>query len=61
MFALFSFFQKPPPPLPEGWAQKWNQRYQRAYYVEIKTGRWEWEPPTLPREEKMGNLPSLCG
>ncbi|KAL4860305.1 hypothetical protein BDV12DRAFT_205261 [Aspergillus spectabilis] len=55
MFSLpFSLFQKPPTPLPHGWVQKWNVWYQRAYYVEMKTGRWQWEYPTVFRDQKMG-------
>ncbi|PGH12513.1 hypothetical protein AJ79_04257 [Helicocarpus griseus UAMH5409] len=34
-----------PPPLPVGWAQQWDQNYQRAYYVEQATGRPFWELP----------------
>ncbi|KAL4755684.1 uncharacterized protein BDW70DRAFT_146105 [Aspergillus foveolatus] len=54
---LFSLFQKPPPPLPHGWDRKWNQQYQRVYYVETDTGRWQWESPAVLREQKMQTYP----
>ncbi|KAL4740434.1 hypothetical protein BDV11DRAFT_185494 [Aspergillus similis] len=58
---LFSLLQKPPPPLPHGWDKKWSQEYQRAYYVETKTGRWQWESPVIFQEQKMEAHPERGG
>lgn len=33
------------PPIPRGWIPKWDQQYQRWYYVEEATGRSQWEAP----------------
>ncbi|RAL12898.1 WW domain protein [Aspergillus homomorphus CBS 101889] len=35
----------PPPPLPMGWTQEWEPNVRRAFYVEVPTGRSQWEPP----------------
>ncbi|KAK2809222.1 hypothetical protein FQN50_004058 [Emmonsiellopsis sp. PD_5] len=44
-----------PPPLPEGWIQRWDQNYQRAYYVEQATGRPYWEAPFNSRSGHEGS------
>ncbi|KAF4332109.1 hypothetical protein FBEOM_14100, partial [Fusarium beomiforme] len=33
------------PPLPEGWTSQFDQQSQRWYYVELATGRTQWEAP----------------
>ncbi|KAF4978342.1 hypothetical protein FZEAL_5264, partial [Fusarium zealandicum] len=33
------------PPLPEGWTAQFDQQHQRWYYVEVATGRTQWEAP----------------
>ncbi|KNG50882.1 hypothetical protein TW65_01860 [Stemphylium lycopersici] len=42
--------QQPTPPVgptvPEGWAQEYDSRSQRWYYVEKATGRSQWNPPS---------------
>ncbi|CAN9148766.1 unnamed protein product [Alternaria alternata] len=37
----------PPPPAPQGWAQEYDARSQRWYYVDRATGRSQWEPPSF--------------
>ncbi|KAJ4286642.1 hypothetical protein N0V88_007932 [Collariella sp. IMI 366227] len=32
-------------PIPSGWTPRWDDRYQRWYYVEDATGRSQWEAP----------------
>ncbi|KAL2133271.1 hypothetical protein VTI74DRAFT_2614 [Chaetomium olivicolor] len=33
------------PPIPAGWTPRWDDHYQRWYYVEEATGRSQWEAP----------------
>lgn len=33
------------PPIPSGWTPRWDDQYQRWYYVEEATGRSQWEAP----------------
>lgn len=33
------------PPLPQGWVAQFDQQYQRWFYVEIASGRSQWEAP----------------
>lgn len=35
----------PPPDLPPGWVAKWDDQYQRYYYVNLKTKKSQWELP----------------
>ncbi|RPA97722.1 hypothetical protein L873DRAFT_1790857 [Choiromyces venosus 120613-1] len=35
----------PPPKVPVGWTVRWDDRYQRWYYVNLPTKRSQWEKP----------------
>lgn len=35
-----------PPPPPEGWRQEFDRQTQRWYYINLSTGRSQWEPPS---------------
>ncbi|KAJ3244081.1 hypothetical protein HDU78_011479 [Chytriomyces hyalinus] len=39
----------PPPPqaLPPGWVEQHSQQYQRTFYVEVATGRSQWDMPAF--------------
>jgi hypothetical protein len=36
--------------LPQGWASEWNEQYQRLLFVELATGKTQWEPPNISRD-----------
>ena len=38
------------PKLPRGWAAEWHEGYQEWYYINISTGRSQWEEPVLAVE-----------
>ncbi|KAI8610581.1 hypothetical protein BC830DRAFT_730804 [Chytriomyces sp. MP71] len=46
-------YQPAPPPnpsgpvLPPGWTAQWSMQYQRNYFVEVATGKSQWEPPAF--------------
>lgn len=35
----------PPPQVPQGWTVRWDDRYHRFYYVNLKTKQPQWEAP----------------
>ncbi|KAL8282311.1 hypothetical protein RB597_009835 [Gaeumannomyces tritici] len=37
-----------PPPLPSGWIAQWDESTRKYYYVELGTGRSQWDVPTQP-------------
>ncbi|KXX76792.1 WW domain-containing protein WWM1 [Madurella mycetomatis] len=42
------------PPIPAGWTPRWDDHYQRWYYVEDATGRSQWEAPGYNPETYSG-------
>ncbi|PGH00586.1 hypothetical protein GX51_05685 [Blastomyces parvus] len=38
----------PPPRVPDGWKTQFDDRYKEWYYINLKTGISQWEPPPLP-------------
>ncbi|KAL1958348.1 hypothetical protein VTO42DRAFT_4665 [Malbranchea cinnamomea] len=40
----------PPPRVPEGWKTQFHEGYQQWYYVNLSTGKSQWEPPEIPSE-----------
>ncbi|KAL2797399.1 hypothetical protein BJX66DRAFT_335016 [Aspergillus keveii] len=42
----------PPPLLPEGWVQVWDEEYQRAFFVNCATAAAQWEDPTMAKEDE---------
>lgn len=47
----------PPPPLPYGWAQEWEPRVRRAFFVEMATSHSQWEYPTGDSEYASREVP----
>lgn len=44
----------PPPSAPDGWKPQFDDRYKQWYFVNLHTGKSQWEPPTgpaLPNEQ----------
>ena len=37
-----------PPTTPPGWIAQWDANSRRYYFVEISTGKSQWEVPTQP-------------
>ncbi|KAI8615478.1 hypothetical protein BC830DRAFT_1168573 [Chytriomyces sp. MP71] len=35
------------PNLPAGWTAQWSAQFQRNYFIEIATGKSQWEPPAF--------------
>ncbi|KAL4974365.1 hypothetical protein BDW66DRAFT_88422 [Aspergillus desertorum] len=35
----------PPPSVPEGWATQYDDNYKQWFFVNLATGRSQWEPP----------------
>ncbi|KAI5286144.1 hypothetical protein KEM54_000029 [Ascosphaera aggregata] len=46
----------PPPSVPPGWKAQFDERYKEWYYVDLSTGKSQWEKPTGP--EPQGPPPS---
>ncbi|KAL4915410.1 hypothetical protein BDW62DRAFT_188635 [Aspergillus aurantiobrunneus] len=46
-----------PPPLPQGWVQKWDEQRQRAYFVDQNSGIAQWEYPTGSSKSSSESLP----
>jgi WW domain len=40
----------PPPAVPEGWTARFDEHYQRWYYVNLATKKSQWEKPEFPVE-----------
>lgn len=40
------------PRVPEGWKAEWDSRYESWYYVNIETGRSQWDKPKLLYTER---------
>ncbi|KKA21352.1 WW domain protein, partial [Rasamsonia emersonii CBS 393.64] len=38
----------PPPPVPPGWKAQFDDRYKQWFFVNLKTGVSQWEPPDAP-------------
>ncbi|KAJ5461078.1 uncharacterized protein N7458_002630 [Penicillium daleae] len=38
----------PPPTVPEGWKAQYDERYQTWFYINIATGKSQWERPEAP-------------
>ncbi|PYH60726.1 WW domain-containing protein [Aspergillus niger CBS 101883] len=38
----------PPPSVPEGWKAQFDDRYKQWFYVDLRTGRSQWERPEGP-------------
>ncbi|KAK4129830.1 hypothetical protein N657DRAFT_661042 [Parathielavia appendiculata] len=43
------------PPIPSGWTPRWDDQYQRWYYVEEATGRSQWEAPGFDHSAYRGD------
>lgn len=37
-----------PPPLPEGWIAQWDGMGKKYYFVQLATGKSQWDTPTQP-------------
>lgn len=48
----------PPPSVPEGWKAQYDDRYQTWFYVNIATGKSQWDPPQAPVPSADGPPPS---
>ncbi|KAJ5183201.1 hypothetical protein N7492_000817 [Penicillium capsulatum] len=48
----------PPPSVPEGWKAQYDERYQTWFYVNIATGKSQWEAPEAPTSRPDGPPPS---
>ncbi|KAJ6107912.1 hypothetical protein N7523_009235 [Penicillium sp. IBT 18751x] len=48
----------PPPSVPEGWKAQYDERYQTWFYVNIATGKSQWDPPQAPPTSADGPPPS---
>ncbi|KAJ5149301.1 hypothetical protein N7448_000879 [Penicillium atrosanguineum] len=48
----------PPPSVPEGWKAQYDERYQTWFYVNIATGKSQWDPPQAPTPSADGPAPS---
>ncbi|KAI5819065.1 hypothetical protein BZA77DRAFT_305618 [Pyronema omphalodes] len=46
----------PPPRVPEGWLAQWDSNYKQFYYVNLATGKSQWEPP-VDTSTKPGQTP----
>ncbi|KAE8348340.1 hypothetical protein BDV28DRAFT_143732 [Aspergillus coremiiformis] len=38
----------PPPVVPEGWKPQFDDRYKQWFFVNLRTGKSQWEPPQGP-------------
>ncbi|KAL5355451.1 hypothetical protein BJX96DRAFT_48930 [Aspergillus floccosus] len=36
----------PPPSVPEGWKAQFDDRYKQWFFIDLSTGKSQWEPPT---------------
>ncbi|KAE8392727.1 hypothetical protein BDV23DRAFT_150966 [Aspergillus alliaceus] len=41
----------PPPVVPEGWKAQFDDRYKQWFFVNLHTGKSQWEPPEGPAQE----------
>ncbi|KAJ5959084.1 WW/Rsp5/WWP [Penicillium vulpinum] len=47
----------PPPSVPEGWTAQYDDRYHAWFYVDLATGKSQWDRPEVPPPRDDGNLP----
>lgn len=46
----------PPPSVPEGWIAKFDEKYKTYYYVNLASGKSQWEPPAAaPSHQRRGS------
>lgn len=48
----------PPPSVPEGWKAQYDDRYQTWYYVDLATGKSQWDRPEAPPSRGDASLPT---
>ncbi|KAI5293595.1 WW domain-containing protein wwm1, partial [Ascosphaera acerosa] len=48
----------PPPSVPSGWKAQFDERYKEWYYVDLSTGKSQWEKPPGTTEQPQGPPPS---
>lgn len=50
----------PPPSVPEGWKPEFDDRYKQWYFVNLHTGKSQWERPEAPaqKQEELHEPPS---
>ncbi|KAI5303311.1 hypothetical protein KEM56_007685, partial [Ascosphaera pollenicola] len=41
----------PPPAVPPGWKAQFDERYKEWYYVDLSTGKSQWEKPAGPESQ----------
>ncbi|OGE51435.1 hypothetical protein PENARI_c013G08196 [Penicillium arizonense] len=47
----------PPPSVPEGWKPQYDERYHAWFYVNLATGKSQWEKPETAAQRDDDNLP----
>ncbi|BCR98988.1 uncharacterized protein AKAW2_40671A [Aspergillus luchuensis] len=47
----------PPPSVPEGWKAQFDDRYKQWFYVDLRTGRSQWERPEGPTYQEDSQRP----
>ncbi|KAE8147941.1 hypothetical protein BDV25DRAFT_131646 [Aspergillus avenaceus] len=47
----------PPPALPEGWKAQFDHRYKQWFYVNLRTGKSQWERPEAEAHEESHRPP----
>lgn len=51
--------QPPPPSVPDGWLAKYDSNYKTYYYVDLSTGKSQWEAPAgVGSKSASGNPPA---
>ncbi|OGM43554.1 WW domain protein [Aspergillus bombycis] len=48
----------PPPAVPEGWKAQFDDRYKQWFFVNLRTGKSQWESPQGPAQEELHAPPS---
>ncbi|KOS40241.1 hypothetical protein ACN38_g8880 [Penicillium nordicum] len=48
----------PPPSVPEGWKAQYDDRYHAWFYVDLATGKSQWDRPEAPPPRGDGNFPT---
>ncbi|KAF7593160.1 hypothetical protein BBP40_011873 [Aspergillus hancockii] len=48
----------PPPALPEGWKAQFDDRYNQWFFINLRTGKSQWDLPQGPAEQELHAPPS---